>query len=85
MAAPARAFRHQSTRMTTTIVAIVIVMALALFFLWPIPYLAIVVIAMHPIFWALLVLAFGVIVAALTYLGMQPDPFDNGNPDRTRR
>jgi len=70
--------------MTTTILVIVIGMALALFFLWPISYLAIVVIAMHPIFWALLALALGVIVAALTYLRMQPDPFDEGNADRTQ-
>jgi hypothetical protein len=71
--------------MTTTILVIIIAMALALVFLWPIPYLAIVVIAMHPIFWALLALALGGIVAALTFLRMQPDSFDKGNADRTRR
>ena len=50
--------------MTTTLLVIIIVMALALFFLWPIPYL-------------------GGFVAALTFLRMQPDPFNEDDADRT--
>jgi hypothetical protein len=69
--------------MTTTLLVIIIVMALALFFLWPIPYLAIVVIAMHPVLWGLLALALGGIVAALTFLRMQPNPFNEDDADRT--
>jgi hypothetical protein len=69
--------------MTTTLLVIIILMALALFFLWPIPYLAIVVIAMHPVLWGLLALALGGIVAALTFLRMQPDPVNEDDADRS--
>ena len=69
--------------MTTTLLVIIIVMALAQFFLWPIPYLAIVVIAMHPVLWGLLALALGGIVAVLTFLRIQPDPFNEDDADRT--
>jgi hypothetical protein len=58
--------------MTTTILVIIIAMALALLFLWPIPYLAIVVIAMHPIFWALLALALGGIIILLSMQNTGP-------------
>jgi hypothetical protein len=69
--------------MTATVFVVIIVMGLALFFLWPIPFFAILVIGAHPVFWAILAVALGLIVAALTYLRMQPDPFDEDNAERT--
>ena len=76
---PARAFRQLERANDYHHIG----MALALFFLWPISYLAIIVIAMHPVVWGLLALAFGTVVAALTYLRMQSDPFED-NADRTQ-
>jgi hypothetical protein len=56
---------------------------LALFFLWPIPFFAILVIAAHPVFCGILAAALG-IVAALTFLRRQLDPFKEDGADRTR-
>jgi hypothetical protein len=38
---------------------------------------------MHPVVWGLLALALGTVIAALTYLRMQSDPFED-NADRTQ-
>ena len=70
--------------MTATILVVIIVMGLALCFLWPIPFFAILVIGAHPIFWGTLVAALGIIVSAVTFLRMQTDPFNERNEDRTK-
>ena len=69
--------------MIATIV-IIFVMGLGLFFLWPIPFFAILVIAAHPIFWGILVVVLGIIVAAVTFLRMQGDLFNEHDEDRTK-
>ena len=63
-----------------TIILIIIVMGLGLFFLWPIPYFAILVIGAHPIFWGVLAVLLGLIVAAVTVLRI----FNEDDDDRTK-
>jgi hypothetical protein len=70
--------------MTTTILVIIIGLGLALFFLWPIPFFAILVIGAHPVFWGILAVVLSLIVAALIFLRMLPDPFAEDDADRTK-